>query len=196
MRCRRAERLISRAMDSRLPGGGSKDLAAHLAGCPACRSYQTRLNSIQGGAALRREAPVPPGYWDDLSSRVRARLDSARPPGRGRSARRAWRWAWVAVPAAAAGVLISLPLFRPRPPSIADISGSPAHLEPVTLAFLGDLDVAGDLDVLVSADIREETGSLSPYELPDLADDPGFWESLTEDEASFFDREIAEELKS
>jgi hypothetical protein len=64
------------------------------------------------------------------------------------------------------------------------------------LAFLGDLDVAGDLDVLVSADIREETGSLSPYELPDLADDPGFWESLTEDEASFFDREIAEELKS
>jgi predicted anti-sigma-YlaC factor YlaD len=40
MRCQKARKFISLAMDGRLEGAAGKELAAHLDGCPACRAWQ------------------------------------------------------------------------------------------------------------------------------------------------------------
>lgn len=187
MRCRRAETLISLTLDSRLSPGRANDLEAHLAGCPACRSYQARLEAIQKGARGGAGVSVETGYWDGLSARIRARLEPAGPPSRP-----ARRWAWLAVPAAAAAlVLVFLQLFRPGPPSAGEFFGPQARFESETLAFLEDQGLAAEMDGLVAADLREATGDLSVYELPDLADDPAFWEGLTDEEARALDRELA-----
>lgn len=192
MRCRRAEKRLSLALDGKLSPGRASDLEAHLAGCPSCRTYRRRLELIQRAASAGVETDVPPGYWDGLSARVRAGLEPAGVPDGWQPPRRTRRWARLAVPAvAAAGVLVGLYLFRPGRPSIADPSGLQARLESADLALLEDQGLAGELDALVAADLREETGYLSAYELPDLADDPAFWESLTDEEARLLDRELA-----
>ena len=197
MRCRKAERLISGSLDSRLSAGSARDLEAHLVDCPSCRSYRAGLDLIQKGAAVRGETPVPSGYWDELSARVRARLEPAsagvhpcRFPHRG------WRWAWLAVPAAAAGFLIFLQVIRPDPFSVMDLINQEGRLAAASLAVLADPELAGELDDLVLAAIQEETGFLSLDELPPLADDPGFWEGLTDEEVRLIDGEIAKELIS
>lgn len=196
MRCRRAEKLISEDLDSRLSPGRAKDLEAHLVGCLSCRSYRARLEVIQKGALGGVEPSVEPGYWDGLSARIRARLEpAARPAGRPWPLR-ARRRAWLAVPAAAAAVLVSLQLFRPRPPSVAEFLGPQARFESAALALLEDQGLEGEFDSLVAADLREATGSLSVYELPYLADDPAFWEGLTDEEARLLDRELAGESTS
>jgi hypothetical protein len=40
MRCKKARKFISLAMDGRLEQVAGKELAAHLDGCPACREWQ------------------------------------------------------------------------------------------------------------------------------------------------------------
>ena len=197
MRCRKAERLISGSLDSRLSAGSARDLEAHLAGCPSCRSYRARLDLIQKGAAVPGETSVPSGYWDDLSARVRARLE---PASAGAPPRpfplRGWRWAWLAVPAAAAGLLVFIQVFRPASVSDMDPIIQEGRLAAASLAVLEDPELAGELDDLVLAAIQEETGFLSLDELPPLADDPGFWDGLTDEEVSLIDGEIAKELIS
>jgi anti-sigma factor RsiW len=197
MRCRTAERLISGFLDSKLSAGPAGDLEVHLAGCPSCRSYLAGLDLIQRGASVSEETSVPSGYWDDLSARVRARLE---PASAGAPPRffplRGWRWAWLAVPAAAAVLLVFIQVFRPAPVSDKDPINQERRLAAAGLAALEDPELAGELDDLVLAAIQEETGFLSLDELPPLADDPGFWDGLTDAEVSLIDEEIAKELIS
>jgi len=197
MNCRKCERLASGSMDNKLSGREARELEVHLAGCPSCRAYRARLGRIQREACVRGETPIPAGYWDDFSARLRARLEPAWAAGhRRRFPPRGWRWAGLAVPAAAAGVMIFLQVFRPGPVSVADLFSHEGRLDAASLAVLEDAELAGELEDVILAAIQEETGFLSPDELPLLADDPGFWESLTDEEAALLDRVIAEELKS
>ncbi len=197
MRCRKAERLISGFLDSRLSAGAARDLEVHLAGCPSCRSYLAGLDLIQRGAAVPEETSVPSGYWDDLSARVRARLEPASASVPPRSfPLRGWRWAWLAVPAAAAGWLVFIQVFRPAPVSVKDPINQERRLAAAGLAVFEDPELAGELDDLVLAAIQEETGFLSLDELPPFVDDPGFWDGLTDAEVSLIDEEIAKELIS
>ncbi len=197
MNCTACEKLISDSLDAKLPESGAWELELHLAGCPCCRAYRERLERIQAAASIADAPPVPAGYWDDFSARLDLRLGSAAGgAGRPRFRVRRWRWAWLAAPAAVAGLLIVLQSFRPVPPYDTEFSGFIGHQEAAGQAAWEEAGVADDFDEAVLAAIREETGLLSPYELPALADDPGFWDGLTEDEAALIDREIAKELKS
>ena len=197
MNCRKCERLVSDSLDGRLSESAARDLEAHLAGCPSCRAYRARLDRIQREAAVPGETPVPAGYWDEFSAQLRARLEPAGAGERRRRFRqRGWRWAWIALPAAAAGVLIFLQVFRPNPPSVADLLGNGERLDAAGLASLEGTELAGQLHDVILAAIQEETGFLSADELPAYADDPGFWENLTDDEVAVLDREIAKELES
>jgi len=197
MNCRKCERLISDSLDGRLSESVARDLDAHLAGCAFCRAYRARLDRIQKEAAALGETRVPAGYWDDFSARLSARLEPAvSPERRGRFPLRGWRWAWLAVPAAAAGLVVFLLVFRPNPASVADHFGSEERLDAASLASLEGTELAGHLDEVIRAAIQEETGFLSADELPAYADDPIFWDNLTDDEVALLDREIAKELKS
>lgn len=197
MNCRKYERLVSDSLDGRLSEIAARDLEAHLAGCPSCRAYRARLDRIQKEAAVPGETPVPAGYWDEFSARLRARLEPAGAGERRRRFRlRGWRWAWIVLPAAAAALVVFLQVFRPNPPSIAEHFGSGERLDAASLASLEGTELAGHLDEVIIAAIQEETGFLSADELPAYADDPIFWDNLTDDEVALLDREIAKELKS
>lgn len=196
MNCRKCERKLSDLMDGRLSGEAARDLEAHLADCPSCRAYRMRLERLQRGAASGHP-PVPDGGWDGFSARVRARLESAAAAERPSPARRpGWRLVWVAAPAAAAAALIGFLIFRPSSPPISELLAYEEGLASFGQAAAEDAELAGELNAVVLGAIQEETGGLSLDEMPAFADDPGFWQGLSDEEVSFLDREIAKDLTS
>ncbi len=88
---------LSAFLDGELPPDERASVAAHLAACPGCTARLAELVAVD---ALAREVPVeaPPGYFEVLPGRVRARVR----PGRRRALPPVWTWA------AAAGVLLAV----------------------------------------------------------------------------------------
>ncbi len=58
MRCRKAQRYISRSIDGELAGRKARRLERHLASCGECRALAEDLRTIAGGAA-KLDAPEP-----------------------------------------------------------------------------------------------------------------------------------------
>ncbi len=115
MLCTDAEPLIARYADdeSSLPAGARDDLAAHFAGCAACRAA---LEGQRDVAAILRERPIEaprPG----LVARVSARIDAGGEPGDGWLGLANWRrWSAALVPLAAALLVAAyLDLARATP---------------------------------------------------------------------------------
>jgi len=50
MKCREAARLLSQAMDARLPLWQRAGLRVHLAICDACSSFARQLSQLRGAA--------------------------------------------------------------------------------------------------------------------------------------------------
>jgi anti-sigma factor RsiW len=71
MRCKTAEKWISRALDGRLDGRSRGLLDEHLRTCPSCRTaaaeYRSLLALLRPG---REEAPLP-RFWERLEPRLR-----------------------------------------------------------------------------------------------------------------------------
>ncbi len=126
MRCRKAMRDASRALDGELGGREKARLERHLAACPECRALEADLRKIVAGAA-KLGAPEPSErVWDhiragltrDAAGRERGRA-AAWAPGQARpafgSGRPAWRYAGIAALAlvlVAAGVVAGRRLGR------------------------------------------------------------------------------------
>jgi anti-sigma factor RsiW len=197
MNCHKAERLISDDLDGALPAKALRRLTAHLAACPACRRYKEQLELVQAGAAARAEAPFAPGYLDDLSARLRRRLEALgageRPPHR---VSRGWRWVWLAVPVAAAAAFIFLQVFQESPTGVLDLLTDEASYGAIGQAADDSAELTAELNSVVLNSIQDEVPAVSPEEVPSLVDDPAFLDSLSEEEAALIDQEIAEELKS
>jgi len=77
MRCKKAKKQISLALDSRLPADGFQELHAHLHGCPACRNWQKEQ---QGLLVLMKTAPALPqlsaGFYAALQEKINKPLHS------------------------------------------------------------------------------------------------------------------------
>ena len=86
---------LSLYLDGELAAAARTEVESHLRGCSACARHLEELAAVD---ATARELPVPapPGYFDSLPARVRARL----PPPR-RKAPPVWVWA------AAAGLALA-----------------------------------------------------------------------------------------
>jgi anti-sigma factor RsiW len=191
------ERMISDDLDGALPERAGRRLAAHLTACPACRAYRARLEVIQARAASRQDAQVPPDYLDGFSARLRARLES---PGAGerlpRRVSRVWRWAWLAAPVAAAAVFIFLHVLQESPTVIQELLTDEVNFSSISQAIDDNAELSGDLNAVILGSIQDEIGAVSPEEVPSFADDPAFWDNLSDDEAALIDQEISKELKS
>ena len=113
MRCGRAHRLMTAAVDRELAAGEREALDGHLAGCPACeREMRSTTALLRALASLPGEAGVPPRLEQETLRRVRLAADE--PP-----VRAGWR-RWLPLPlplpalvlAAAAVAALSVGLLR------------------------------------------------------------------------------------
>jgi len=185
MRCATARKRISDAHDGRLAAGRKARLDVHLESCPACRSYRSDLELILGASA---PPPQPAdGFWAAFERRLEARLDAASPvPARAGvpfAPRRRWAWAAAAVVVLAGVALwLSLPRRGQQAPAEAWLAADDI-LEPLVQAAETDAELAGRIESEILASIEEASPALEAGEetLPP-ANDPLYWESLTEDE--------------
>lgn len=72
MRCDDAERAVIARAAGRLDPAAARRLAAHLAGCPACRGAAADQNDVAAVLSARPAAAPPLGF----ATRVMARLDA------------------------------------------------------------------------------------------------------------------------
>jgi len=86
---------LSLYLDGELDAAARSEVESHLRGCAACARHLEQLAAVDA-AARELPVPAPPGYFDSLPARVRARLP--RPPRRSPPV-----WVW----AAAAGIAIA-----------------------------------------------------------------------------------------
>lgn len=103
MRCHRARRVMTQALDGELAPRRRRSLDRHLATCPACRAeLVTTERLFEALDLLDDEAEVPAPLAHDTLRTVR--LDPANAP----APARAWRWGAVLAPAlvAAAAVVV------------------------------------------------------------------------------------------
>jgi predicted anti-sigma-YlaC factor YlaD len=73
MRCRKAQRLLSRRIDGLLSAPDAASLGVHLAGCPACRLAAERLDHAWDVLARTGDAPRAPDDWAMVEAAAEAR---------------------------------------------------------------------------------------------------------------------------
>lgn len=119
---------LSAYLDGELAVGERAEVAAHLATCSQCRSVLSEMEALDTRA---RELPLdaPPGYFDTLPGRVRARLEGLSPaqrPATAPSRRRLPTWTWAAAAALILGVVTPL--------TVREMGRDRASEEPAALA--------------------------------------------------------------
>jgi predicted anti-sigma-YlaC factor YlaD len=77
MRCQKARKFISLAMDRRLEQAGVSELDAHLHVCPACREWQQQQSWLLG--LVRTPRVLAPGHDFQASVMARIATSSKRP---------------------------------------------------------------------------------------------------------------------
>ena len=140
MECRTALMNIEAKADGLLPREAEADLAAHLAGCPACAAEDAAVSAtgpvLRALAGIRavEKAPALDAMW----TRVRAGIEEGREAGR----RPSWirRWAWIpAVAALAVAALLFYPAGTDRSPfhpSTFDVAVEELESEVATVALV------------------------------------------------------------
>jgi predicted anti-sigma-YlaC factor YlaD len=83
MRCRKALRLASRAIDRTVSGSEAASLGAHLARCEACRLAAEGLSQAWGALAPLEQVDPAPDDWAQIEARIEARSRRWTPPWEG-----------------------------------------------------------------------------------------------------------------
>lgn len=196
MRCVKARRWLSDELDGALRPARKARLAVHLSSCPDCRAYRDDLVRLEAAAGWGLERSADD--WAAFERRLEARLDAeARKESVGRAleaSRKAWIWPAVASSAAAALILwLSLgppggdggePLF----------GGGPESLASLIAAAETDPDVGERLSEQVQRSIREMTGGWQERIRTAAAEDPLFWECLSDEELERLAAELAKDV--
>jgi len=191
MRCGTKRKQVSDLLDGALPPAKEASLEAHVRDCPACRAYRADLVRLRAEAAPALERSAE--YWAGFEQRLASRLDSVeigslsvgRPvfPGR----KRAWAAAAVLAILAAGTYFV---LLRP-----ANGTGEMvwiAYEDPLAPLIL-EAESDPEYGSLVNSQVLGSIGEMAP--VPDAvvpaADDPFFWEGLSDRELEFIAAELA-----
>ncbi|HVP91598.1 MAG TPA: zf-HC2 domain-containing protein [Terriglobales bacterium] len=201
MRCERAERMISDALDGAIFGRRAARLARHLERCAACREYEREAGLIQAHAGGLADPGLTAGDWADFSRRLEAKVaaPSAPPPARARSGiphLPSGKWAWATAASAALVVLAAyLAFLRPG----AGREATPAPFEDSLAQVLGEADASPELASSLNSSVEasiEETVRPAAGEAPvTFGDNPLFWESLSEGELGELESALRKETK-
>lgn len=194
MRCATMKKRLSDLLDGALAPEKKARLEAHLNDCPACRAYRADLVRLQAEAAPPSDRS--PEYWAGFEKRLATKLDSVE-AGRGPlhaasfSPRRRLAWAAAGfLVLAAAGTYFALI----RPGAGTGETAWVAYEDPLT-PLLQEAESDPELGSLVNREILASIGDMAPgpeaETFAPVADDPLFWEGLSDSELEF----IASELK-
>jgi hypothetical protein len=99
---------LSLYLDGELAADARTEVEAHLRGCSGCARHLEELAAVDA-AARELPVPAPPGYFDSLPARVRARLPASR-------RRRTPVWVWAAAAGLALAVVTPLMLRQTASP--------------------------------------------------------------------------------
>jgi predicted anti-sigma-YlaC factor YlaD len=195
MRCEKAKRRISDALDGALDEGQAARLEGHLQACPGCRAYRQGLLRIQGSAAGLADPGLAQEKWAELGRSLQGRLaregaGEARPVRSGFS-----RLAWSG--AALLALVFVLAYFAghrlrteagPMPlsfeDSVAEVLGEVAASPELASAF------AGEITASIAEAVQPEGGE----EIVPFGDNTFFWEGLTDGEVGSLNAELEKEL--
>ena len=167
MTCEEMDTRLDDHVDGTLGAAEADEVAAHLAGCPACREDEAALREIlRLAAGVPREMAPPRDLWPGIA----ARLQTVRP------AIPAWRLAVAAALLVAASSAVTWVLVAPDTP-VADATPEP-FAEPPTSAA-----------VPVSHRADETTFVAAAEELQDALDQR--WDDLAPETRAVVDRNLA-----
>jgi hypothetical protein len=194
MSCEMMRRRLSDDFDGALSPRKKARLEAHLRNCPGCRAYRTDIVRIQAGSASA--ADRSPEYWAAFEKRLEARLDSVEP---GRKAVgvpffTGRKWAYTAAGfllLAAVGTYLAV--NRPGGP----LETAWINYEDSLAPLLQEAEANPEFGNLVNRQILGSLEDMTPAAEKDsaapFADDPLFWEGLSEEELEYIAVELEKE---
>lgn len=193
MRCRRVRKWLSDDLGGSLPTNRKDRMEAHLGACPACRAYREGLARIQ--AAAFPAADRSREYWDGFERRLESKLAPAG-PGRARVSAPGGpgrRWALAAagfLAMAAVGTYFAVV----RPDGGVEIAWN-NYEDPVTRILL-EAEADPEFGALVDREVASAIEEMTPirengpeFAIP-LAEDPLFWEGLSDEELRYIAGEL------
>jgi len=200
MKCEKAKRLVSDALDGALSRRRADRLERHLAGCAGCRAYRRDAALTQENAGGLADPRLAPAAWEDFGRRLEARLAAASGPAAPPPARAGlpvlWRSKWAWATAAIVVLAFAVTYFagvRTRPtaePAIVPFEDSLARV-------LGEADESPAVENSFNQEILasiDETVRPAGAEAPvSFGDNPLFWEALSEGELSYIESALRQE---
>ncbi|MCX6570271.1 MAG: zf-HC2 domain-containing protein [Candidatus Aminicenantes bacterium] len=185
---------LSDDFDGALTPAKKARLEVHLRGCPGCRAYRAGLVRLQSGAA--RAADRSPEYWSGFEERLGSKLAGIEPGRRTVcvpfSARRRWAWAaagFLAVAAAGTYFVVGR--------AAGNVETAWVPYEDSLAPLLQAAEANPELGSLVNREILASIEELTLVPEKDLAvppaEDPLFWEGLSEDELRYIASELERE---
>jgi len=147
-------------LDNQFDPSAEEAVAAHLAGCPACREFHAEIRRTWDALGRLPELEASPGFHQAVWAKIRAR--EGRQPGRVLTLSflptplRAVAWAAVVVMAVTAGFVI-FHASRPAPPAPAVA---------VTETDQQDDEMLMELDALINFDERQMFGAYQNWDVP------------------------------
>jgi len=194
MRCERARKLLSDQIDGALPASARARLEAHLGACRACRAYGEALARLQAGAGAKAERS--PEYWSGFEARLAAKLDAV-PSGRRATGPPVLSRRWLAWAAAAGLVLAAAGAYFGLLRRAAG-NGEAAWFayEDRLTPLIQEAEADTELGRLLEREVLKSIGEIVPAEEADVvipADDPFFWEGLSDAELEMIAAELSKE---
>jgi anti-sigma factor RsiW len=144
-------------LDNQFEPAAEEAVAAHLAGCPACREFHAEIQRTWDALGRLPELEASPGFHQAVWAKIRAR--EGRQPGRVLTltflppSLRAAAWAAVVVMAVTAGFVI-FQAVRPAPPAPAVA---------VTETDRQDDEMLMELDALINYDESQMFGAYQDW---------------------------------
>ena len=194
MRCETMKKWLSDDLDGALAPAKKARLEAHLRGCPGCRADRACLARLQSSAAPAEDRS--PEYWTGFEERLGSKLAGIE---RGRrtvcvpfSARRKWAWAAAGFLAIAmAGTYFAVSR------AAGTVETAWVSYEDSLAPLLREAEANPEFGSLVNREILASIEELTPVPENELtvpsADDPLFWEGLSEDELRYIALELERE---
>jgi len=198
MRHKKIKKWLSDQCDGELSLRKKKILETHLERCSSCSSYARALEKIAEEASKIKLPEAPQSYWQDFSSRLKARVSSI--PGKKRKAEGLFPgWKWALATAASLFILgFGLFLYLAHNKKIAQddyFFSFENSFSPIREEIGEDSELEDVFNSILLASIDESLESERMNMYLEFQGNAFFWEDFSEEEIRVPWAEIEKETK-